>query len=277
MTKIPTGNNVGLAGKVAIVTGGARGIGRATALRLGRTGCDVVVADINLAAALEFPEGLNGKDVSEELERLGVRSIGVQGDITQSSSVAELVRQTLAVFGRIDVLVNNAGGALTPVKWSKASEMSRGDIAANLKLNLLSSVELSQAVLPTMQQQRSGAIVNISSIAALHASRRDGSLAPYALAKSALIQFTRQLAQAVGPDGIRVNCIACGTIQTARIAALAKSRNIGTDAELAAIPLQRLGTPEDIAGVVEFFVSDAAAYVTGQCLSVCGGSILFPN
>ena len=266
-----------LAGKVAIVTGGARGIGRAAALRLGRAGCNVVVADVNLAAAQEFGEQLDGKDVSEELERLGVRSIGVQGDITQTSSITELVRQSLDTFGRIDVLVNNAGGALTPVDRSKASQMPRSDIAANLELNLLSAIELSQAVLPSMQQQGSGAIVNISSIAALHATRRDGALAPYALAKSALIQFTRQLAQAVGRDGIRVNCVACGTIETARITALAKTRNIGTSAELAAIPLQRLGTPEDIASVVEFFASDTSAYVTGQCLSVCGGSILFPN
>ena len=130
---------------------------------------------------------------------------------------------------------------------------------------------------PSMRARKAGSIVNISSRAGLDPSQRQGRLAPYGIAKTGLIQFTRFLAHDVGPDNIRVNCVAAGAIATARIVQSAKARGISTDADLEIIPLRRLGTADEVASVVQFFASDMSAYVTGQCLSVCGGTVLTPS
>ncbi|MGI4816191.1 MAG: SDR family NAD(P)-dependent oxidoreductase [Janthinobacterium lividum] len=266
-----------LAGKVAIVTGSARGIGRAFALRLASLGADVVITDLNLDGASQYGETLTAATVPDEIRALGRRSIGVQGDLTKQQDVQNVIDRTLAEFGRIDILVNNAGGAIAPVERSKASVMPQEDVDLMFKVNMTSTILCAQAVVPTMRAQHSGIIVNVSSMAGLYPAVRRGALAHYGMAKTAVIQFTRFLAEEVGPDGIRVNCLSPGSIATARIKALSAARNIGTSADEEQIPLRRLGTAEDCAGVLEFLTTDLSAYVSGQCISVCGGRVLTPS
>ncbi|MGE0775962.1 MAG: SDR family NAD(P)-dependent oxidoreductase [Sphingomonadaceae bacterium] len=266
-----------LAGKVAVVTGGGRGLGRAYALRLADLGADVVIADIKLDGAADFGEALGAATVPDEVIARGRRSIGVEADLSQRAGASLVVADAVAAFGRIDILVNNAGGAIAPIESSKASEMSDEDIELIFRVNLMSTIYMCQAVAPVMRRQGDGAIVNTSSMAGLDPSQRQGKLAHYGMSKTAINQFTRFLASDLGPDGIRVNCIAPGSIETARIKVQAAARGIATAADLEKIPLRRLGAPEDCVGVMQFLVSDLSSYVTGQCISVCGGRILTPS
>jgi len=266
-----------LQGKVAVVTGAARGIGRALALRMASLGADVVISDIDLKAGSTYGELPEGTTASDEIVAMGRRSIGVQGDLTRRADADALIDAAMKEFGRVDILVNNAGGMLAPMETSDASKMTPEDFEKILTLNLESAIHVSQAAVVPMRAQQSGSIINISSMAGLDPAQRKGKLAHYGIAKTGIIQFTRFLAYEVGPDGIRVNAVAPGTIATARIMALAESRGIGKSSDLDSIPLRRLGRPEDIAGAVQFFASDLSAYVSGQCLSVCGGRILTPS
>ncbi|MDQ7954968.1 MAG: SDR family NAD(P)-dependent oxidoreductase [Rhodocyclaceae bacterium] len=266
-----------LQGQVAIVTGAARGLGRAYALRLAQLGADVVVADIDLASAREFGESLTAPGVPEEIRALGRRSLGVEGDLRRRAGARALVQRTLAELGRIDILVNNAGGAFTPVERSLASQMPDEDTDAMLDVNYRSALFCSQEVLPTMRAQGGGVIVNIATLAALDPSRAAGRLAPYAIAKGAVTTLTRYLAQELGPQGIRVNCIAPGSMMTERIRKQAAERGMQNEKELKRIPLRRFGEVEDCANVLEFLVTPLSGYVTGQCISVCGGQVLTPS
>ncbi len=263
--------------QVAIVTGAARGIGRAFALRLARLGCHVVIADLKLDGAAEFGESLTAASVPDEVIALGRRSIGVQGDLTRREDVQRLVQRTLEEFSRVDILVNNAGGAVAPIESSRASQMSDEDMTRMFDLNLMSAIYCSQAVIPQMRRQRCGNIINVASTLGLDAAHRGGLLAHYGIAKGAVVQFTRFLAAEVGPDGIRVNCLAPGSTATARVVSQAKARGIVGEADLPKIPLRRLGTVEDMAGPLEFLATDLSSYVTGQCISVCGGKVLTPS
>lgn len=263
-----------LLGKVAVVTGAGRGIGRAIALRLARAGADVVVADRSLASAKEFDEELGAATVVEEIEMLGRRSLGFEGDLTQRDSARDLALAAVESFGRIDILVNNVGGALTPMERSFASQMTDEDMDFMFKLNYSSAVYCSQEVLPYMRKSNGGSIVNVSSRAGIDPAQRQGRLAPYGIAKSSILAFTRYLAHEVGPDGVRVNCIAPGSIATSRIVHTAKERGISTEADLELIPLRRFGTAEDIAGVAEFLAGENSAYITGQVIAVDGGTVL---
>jgi NAD(P)-dependent dehydrogenase (short-subunit alcohol dehydrogenase family) len=266
-----------LDGQVAIVSGAARGLGRAYALRLAALGADVVIADIDLDSARAFDEPLGAASVANEVRALGPRSLGIQADLTQRAAVRAMVARTLAEFGRIDILVNNAGGAFTPVERSKASEVPDEDTAAMFGVNYLSALYCCQEVLPTMRAQGAGVIVNIATMAALDASKTAARLVPYAVAKGAVLQYTRFLAAEVGPDGIRVNCISPGGMLTARIRKQAAERGMQSDKEVRRIPLRRMGEPEDCANVLEFLVTPLSGYVTGQCISVCGGAVLTPS
>jgi NAD(P)-dependent dehydrogenase (short-subunit alcohol dehydrogenase family) len=265
-----------LSGQVAIVTGAARGLGRAFALRLARLGADIAVVDIDLDAAAEFSEQLEAKSVSGEVELCGRRSIGVQADLTRRGEAQKAVDATLRAFGRVDILVNNAGGAVTPAARSKASETPEEDIRKLLDVNFMSAVHCCQAAVPIMKRQGAGVIVNISSQSAI-STYNGGLLAAYASSKAAVTQYTRYLAAEVGPFGIRANCLSPGVTMTSRVAAQAAKRGIGTEEEAAKIPLGRLGTVEDCAGVLEFLTTDLSRYVTGQCISVCGGAVLTPS
>jgi NAD(P)-dependent dehydrogenase (short-subunit alcohol dehydrogenase family) len=266
-----------LAGKLAIVTGAARGLGRGYALRVAELGADVVVADINLDGARDFSETLTSATVADEVRARGRRSMGIQCDLSKRTDAQGLVSTVLEHFGRIDILINNAGGATASVEGSKASMMSDDDIDLIFKINLMSTIFMCQAVAPHMTANHSGVIVNTASMAAIDPSQRQGRLAHYGIAKSGVIQYTRFLAHELGPSGIRVNCIAPGTIETARIKAQAAARGIATASDSMNIPLRRLGTTKDCVGVVEFLVREQSSYVTGQCISVCGGRILTPS
>jgi len=266
-----------LLGQVAVVTGAARGLGRAYALRLAALGADVVIADIDLDSAKAFDEQLTAATVADEIRALGRRSLGVQGDLTQRAAARDLVARTLAEFGRIDILVNNAGGAFTPVERSTASLVPDEDTALMFGVNYLSALHCCQEAVPTMRTQGAGVIVNIATMAALDAAKSMTRLVPYSVAKGAVLQYTRYLASELGPDGIRVNCLSPGGMLTARIRKQAAERGMHGDKEMRRIPLRRFGVEEDCANVLEFLVTPLSGYVTGQCISVCGGAVLTPS
>jgi NAD(P)-dependent dehydrogenase (short-subunit alcohol dehydrogenase family) len=264
-----------LQGKVAIVTGAARGLGRAYALRLARLGADVAIFDVDLAGARKWGEELTAASVSQEVQVLGRHSIEVEVDLADRKAVNDAVRRVQERFNRIDILVNNAGGAITPPERSKPSVVPDEDIQQIFDVNLMSAIHCCQAVAPIMVAQQAGVIVNTSSTAARSVAR-GGSLSHYGAAKAAVTHYTRSLAAELGPFGIRVNAIAPGVMLTARVKSLAEQRGIGVASEASHVPLRRLGEVEDCAGVVEFLVSDLSRYVTGQCISVCGGATLTP-
>jgi NAD(P)-dependent dehydrogenase (short-subunit alcohol dehydrogenase family) len=265
-----------LQGKTALVTGGARGLGRAYALRLASLGADVAIVDLNLDGAAEFGEQLGAPSVAAEIEQLGRRSLGIQADLTRRDDAFRAVEAARAALGRIDILVNNAGGAITPAERSRASATPEEDTRLLMDVNFMSTVHCCQAVAPLMKAQGGGVIVNISSQSGI-TTYNQGLLAVYAAAKAAVTHYTRYLAAELGPHGIRANCLAPGVMLTARVAAQAAARGIGTDAEAAKVPLRRLGQVEDCAGVLEFLATDLSQYVTGQVVSVCGGAVLTPS
>lgn len=259
-----------LRGKVAVVTGAARGMGRGFAHRLAELGADVAVLDIDLQAAARFGEVLDAASVAEELRLQGVRSVEHAVDLTKDTEVEATFAAVERELGRIDVLVNTAGGLM---HRGSATAVSGDETRQMLELNLLSLMLCCQQGVRAMRKVGGGVIVNISSIAGRQ-TFHNGSNAAYAASKAAVDHYTRHLAAEVGPDNIRVNALAPGLIQTARIVALAKERNIGTDREIGLIPLRRFGTIEDVSNVLEFLVTDLSQYVTGENIAVCGGSIL---
>ncbi|MBN1380766.1 MAG: SDR family oxidoreductase [Deltaproteobacteria bacterium] len=263
-----------LKGKVALVTGAARAIGRAHAVRLARLGADVIINDINLEAFKEFDEKITAPTVMDECRAVGVRSIGIEADVGKKDEVNAMVKQALVEFGHIDILINNAGGGTGDIPNSFASIVSEKDLHATLDRNLMGTIFCCQAVAPSMKEQKWGRIVTTSSQAGMRA-QDGGFYAPYGVAKAGIIAYTRYLAQELGPFGITVNCLAPAYVSTGRLEAIAYSRPGNREKTIAQVPLGRLAEPEDIAKVMEFFVTDLGDYVTGQCLSVCGGAIRF--
>lgn len=259
-----------LSGQVAIVTGAARGVGRAIALHLARLGADVMVADKNFAAATEFGEHIAGGSVEDEVRALGRRAARYEGDLSDPGHARRMAQECLDTFGRIDILVNNAGGMITPMERSFPSAVPMEDVRTLFDLNYMTLMNCCQAVAEPMKARGTGAIVNISSSAARFIMA-GGKSATYGAAKAAATHFTRSLALELAPFGIRVNAIAPSMIGTARILAQAEARGIGTASDAASSPLGRLANPEDIALVVEFLVTELSRYVVGQCISVCGG------
>jgi NAD(P)-dependent dehydrogenase (short-subunit alcohol dehydrogenase family) len=264
-----------LAGKVALVTGSARGLGRAYALRLARLGADVVVNDVDLHANRQYDEPLTpGCDtVVDEVRALGRRALGIVADVTDEAKVRRMVAQVEAGLGRIDVLVCNAGGALIPGP-SVASEVPLADFKRMMDLNLIGTIHVCQAVAPVMKRQRSGKIVTVGSQAGLRSQGAGGGTS-YSVAKAAVHHYTRKLAAELGPFGITVNCIAPGWILSSRAITGGRNRPETRDRLLQEIALKRLGEPEDCAKVVEFLATDLSDYVTGQVIPICGGVCLF--
>lgn len=266
-----------LRGKVALVTGSARGLGRAYALHLARLGADVAINDIRLDAYKEFGEEIGADSVEEEVRALGVRSIGIEADVTQAEQVTGLLDRVLGEFGRLDILVNNAGGQLLPIAESHASVVSKEHWRFIMDVNLTSTVLCCQAAAVPMKRQKSGKIVNVSSQAGLKGNA-DGMMSAYGTTKAAIVHYTRLLAAELGPHGIHVNCIAPGLILTSRANAQFGRHLPENQARASAsIPLRRVGIPEDCARVMEFLVTDLSDYVTGQCIAVCGGAVLNPS
>lgn len=259
-----------LVGKVALVTGAARGLGRAYAHRLAQLGADVVVNDIDLEAWREFDEPLTAASVADECRACGVRALEVQADVSDRAQVDELVARAVAEFGSLDIVVNNAGGMLRPAAGSTAVAMAEDDTRFILDVNLMSTIACCQAAVPVMRERGWGRLVNIASQAGTRGA--GGNLCNYGIAKAGIIHYTRCLAAEVGPWGITVNALAPALIRTSRASAQFPER------EEAAkwIPLRRLGVPEDCAKVVEFLVTDLGDYITGQTIGVCGGVLLHP-
>lgn len=245
-----------LEGRVAIVTGSARGIGRAIALELGRQGCSVVV---NYRSAAE-----QAKEVVAAIVACGSGAIAVRADVTVAEDARQLVDAASDAHGRLDILVNNAG----ITRDGLLLRMSEDDWDAVLDTNLKGAFHCIKAAQRTFLRQRSGRIVNIGSVVGLGGN---AGQANYAAAKAGLVGLTRSLAKELGSRGITVNVVAPGFIDTDMTARLSADL---LDAALGRIPLGRIGTPEDVAAAVAFLAGDAAAYITGQVLCVDGGMAL---
>jgi len=243
-----------LEGRVALVTGASRGIGRAIALRLAAQGATVIAG----------ARGTNAQGVVDEIVAAGGRATAVALDITDTASVEAAVAATLAAHQRVDILVNNAG----ITKDQLMLRMKRDDWDVVLNTNLTGAYTCVQAVLKTMIKQRAGRIINITSV--VGQSGNAGQV-NYAASKAGLIGFTKALALEVASRGITVNAVAPGLIETD----MTKGISEGAHDEWAAkIPLKRLGTPDDVATAVTFLASDEASYITGQVLAVNGGMYL---
>jgi len=243
-----------LNGKVALVTGASRGIGRAIALRLAAQGATVIAG----------ARGTNAQAVVDEIVAAGGQATAVALDITDTASVDAVVAATLAAHQRIDILVNNAGIA----KDQLMLRMKRDDWDAVLSTNLTGTYTCVQAVLKTMVKQRAGRIINISSVVG---QAGNAGQVNYAASKAGLIGLTKALALEVASRGVTVNAVAPGLIDTD----MTKGISEGAHEEWTAkIPLKRLGTPDDIASAVTFLASDEASYITGQVLAVNGGMYL---
>jgi 3-oxoacyl-[acyl-carrier protein] reductase len=240
-------------GRVAVVTGGSRGIGRAIALRLARDGCRVVVNYHSQAAAAEA--------VVAEIQAAGGEGLAVQADVSQAEGARRVIEAAVQAWGTVDILVNNAG----ITRDTLLARMSEDDWDAVLDTNLKGAFHCIKAVQRTMLRNRSGRIVQISSISGV---RGNAGQANYAAAKAGLIGLTKSMARELASRGITVNAVAPGFIDTEM------TRGLGPELvaqATAQVPLQRLGTPEDVAAAVAFLASPEAAYITGQVLGVDGG------
>src|SRR5262245_47767568 len=258
-----------LRGQVALVTGAARGLGRAYALRLARLGASVAVVDKDLQSYLEFEaeaRQMTAATTVDEIRALGPESAGWEADVGDPDAIQRVVRQVHERWGRIDVLVCNAGGGL--YQQPRASEFDVDELNEVLRRNLLATIYSVLAVAPLMKRQRSGKIITVSSQAGSAASAT--AAAHYGTAKAGIAMYTRYLAQDLGPFGITANCTAPGYIGTGRL--MERFEKAGIDEIESRIALRRLGTVEDCAQVVAFLANDLSDYVTGAVVRIDGGS-----
>jgi len=249
-------------GKVGLITGAASGIGRATALGFARAGGTVAVADLNEPAAAA---------VVAEITAMGGQAVAIATDLTKPAEIHAMIGRTLDAFGRIDVLHNNAFGVpptLQKGRIARVAEIDQEVWDYTLQVGLTAVMQATRSVLPLMQKQGGGAIVNTASISGLFG---DYGLAAYNAMKAAVVNFTRVVAMEYAGDGIRCNCICPGAIDTPLLQRSLTTIHGFADATLAAIPMGRLGTPEEMANVALFLASDLASYVTGSAFVADGG------
>jgi len=241
--------------KVAVVTGGGRGIGKSIVLALARQGCNVVITDIDIKTA---------EKTTQEAEKLGVRALAVKADISVSKEVDGFVDETMKQFGHIDILVNNAG----ITRDNLLMRMNEDEWDLVLKVNLKGAFLCTRKVIRSMMRQRSGKIINIASVVGIMGN---AGQANYAASKAGIIGFTKSVAKEVASRNIQVNAIAPGYIETEMTAGLPDEVK---NSYLSSIPANRAGTPEDIAEAVIFLASSASDYITGQVLHVDGGLLM---
>jgi 3-oxoacyl-[acyl-carrier protein] reductase len=259
-----------LSGKVALVTGAGRGLGRAFAERLAAMGADVAMHGMRENGPAEYGEGSTLTDVARQVAAdHGVRTIRVLGDLTQGADIARVVQTTTGELGPIDILVHNAGGDIA-AKGGKpdpndAIGIGEDDVRAVLDRNLLSTILTCQAVAKEMMPRRQGRIVTIGSIAAFK-GRSSGSI--YAVAKAGMTHYTRCLADQLRSYDITVNCIAPGDTRTGRFMG---TRAVDPNRMVEAGTLDRIATVDEVARVVEVFAGPLGAFVSGQVLRVDGG------
>ncbi len=243
-----------LEGRVSIVTGGARGIGKAIAMELADAGSDIVIFDV-------LDEGV---DTAREIEKKGRKAGFYKVDITDLDAVNSVVEKVLEEFGRIDILVNNAG----ITRDTLLMRMEESDFDLVVKVNLKGTFNCTKAVLKPMMKARWGRIINISSIIGLMGNVGQAN---YAASKAGIIGFTKSVAKELGKRNITVNAVAPGFIRTPMTERLSDEVKEGY---FKLIPLGRFGEPEDVAKVVRFLASDDAGYITGQVIQVDGGLLM---
>lgn len=242
-----------LEGKTALITGAARGIGKALALKFASEGANIAFTDLVIDE--------NGKQTEEEIAAFGVKAKGYASNAADYAQTEAVVAEVVKDFGRIDILVNNAG----ITKDGLMLRMTEAQWDAVIAVNLKSAFNFIHATLPLMVRQRGGSIINMASVVGVHGN---AGQANYAASKAGLIALAKSIAQEVGSRGIRANAIAPGFIETAMTAALPDEVRQDWCKK---IPLRRGGQVEDIANVATFLASDMSAYVTGQVIQVDGG------
>lgn len=242
-----------LEGKTALITGAARGIGKAIALKFASEGANIAFTDLVIDE--------NAQQTVTEIEALGVKAKGFASDASNFEATKQVVSEIAKEFGRIDILVNNAG----ITKDGLLLRMSEEQWDRVIGINLKSAFNFTRNVIPVMFSQRSGSIINMASVVGVHGN---AGQANYAASKAGMIALAKSVAQEMGPRGIRANAIAPGFIETAMTAALPDKVREEWKVK---IPLRRGGKPEDIADVATFLASDLASYVTGQVIQVDGG------
>jgi 3-oxoacyl-[acyl-carrier protein] reductase len=248
-----------LKGKVALVTGASSGIGRAAAEALAGSGARV---------AINFHRNQTGAEAARsQIVAAGGSAIAIQADVTRASDVQALVQKTVAEFGPIDILVNNAGSLVERLKILELTEERWDEV---IDLNLKTAFLCSQAVAASMMERKSGAIINVSSIA----GRNGGALGSihYSAAKGGLITFTKGLAKELAPFGVRVNAISPGVIDTPFHETFSSPEMMKTYAGM--IPLGRVGTPAEVGNVICFLASDAASFLVGETIEINGGMFM---
>lgn len=245
-----------LDGKIALVTGASRGIGRAIALALAKAGATVV---INYAGNVQAAES-----VRQEIESNGGKTMLVQADVADIDAVNDMIKRVSDTFGQIDILVNNAG----ITRDGLLMRMKENDWDAVINTNLKGIYHCTKAVAKGMMKQRSGRIVNMTSVVGLTGN---AGQANYAAAKAGVIGFSKSMAKELASRGITVNLVAPGFIDTDMTSVLPDKVK---EEMVKAIPLASLGKPEDVANAVLFLVSDQASYITGQTLNVDGGMVM---
>lgn len=245
-----------LNGKIALITGGSRGIGKAIALKLASLGANIVV---NYTKS-----DTKAKEVIKLAEEMGVRAIAVKADVSNKDDVENFINKVLGEFGRIDILVNNAG--ITRDNLLMRMKEEEWDDVINI--NLKGTFNVTKAAIRAMMKQKGGSIINVASVIGITGNQGQCN---YAASKAGIIGFTKSIAKEVAKKKVRVNAVAPGFIKTDMTEKLPEKVK---EEYLSKIPLNRLGEPEDIANAIAFLASDLSSYITGQVLIVDGGLLI---
>ncbi|NQT25244.1 3-oxoacyl-[acyl-carrier-protein] reductase [candidate division KSB1 bacterium] len=244
-----------LSGKIALVTGGARGIGQRIVLALAESGCHVIVSDIDFEGA---------KQTADVVQQKGVKSLALQADVSSADDVSAMIDKSIEMFGRIDILVNNAG----ITRDNLLIRMKEEDWDLVLRINLKGAFLCTKQVIRPMMKQRSGKVINIASVVGVMGN---AGQANYSASKAGMIGLTKSAAKEVAGKNIQINAIAPGFIQTEMTDHL---REDVKETYMASIPAKVFGTPQDVANAVLFLASPMADYITGQVVHVDGGLVM---